>query len=278
MTTKLGTKYPDLMKLLSAPIPPNEIEWRPGSTNRDKTRCLALPYLTSRIVMQRLDTVVGPENWQDSYTAAPTQRDGIQAGIGIHLDGRWVWKYDAAEPTGIEPIKGGYSDALKRCAVKWGIGRGLYQFPAIWVACEPAGKSVRLSEDPLPKLRKAAPWYFKAYEKARQTYAQMYREQVAGVDVPAPAPAEKPAPATDAALEARQKAIADRLLGIVDRAVAAGRKTPEELRALINRVSGAQVLREDGELDFETLVPDRCAVLEHLCAKSEERERELAAA
>ena len=41
-------------------------------------------------------------------------------------------KRDGAENTNIEAIKGGYSGAFKRAAVKWGIGRYLYGLGTEW--------------------------------------------------------------------------------------------------------------------------------------------------
>src|SRR5690606_35602811 len=56
--------------------------------------------------------------------------------LGINVDGAWVWKSDGAGDTQVEAEKGGISDAFKRAAVKWGIGRYLYDLDAPWVPCE----------------------------------------------------------------------------------------------------------------------------------------------
>ena len=52
---------------LAAPFKFSDLEWRAGATNQDKTKALALAYITSRAVMDRLDEVIGPENWRDEY-------------------------------------------------------------------------------------------------------------------------------------------------------------------------------------------------------------------
>ena len=129
---------------LKNPFDPADIGFRAGATTQDKTRALALPYIDSRAVMDRLDAVVGPENWQDSYTAGP--QGGVLCSISIRIDGEWVTKRDGADNTQYEAIKGGLSDAFKRAAVKWGIGRYLYSLPAVWVSCEQRGKSVIIDE------------------------------------------------------------------------------------------------------------------------------------
>ncbi len=49
--------------------------------------------------------------------------------LSIRCDGEWVTKSDGAGDTNIEAEKGGISDALKRAAQKFGIGRYLYYLP-----------------------------------------------------------------------------------------------------------------------------------------------------
>ena len=135
---------------LAAPFSPSDLEWRAGATNKDKTKALALAYITSRAVMDRLDEVVSPENWCDEYRPGPD--GGLVCGLTIRVNGEWVTKWDGAENTKFEEIKGGLSGAFKRAAVKWGIGRYLYKLPSTWVACEQRGSSVRLKNTPqLPK-------------------------------------------------------------------------------------------------------------------------------
>ena len=134
---------------LSKPFEQSDIEWRAGATNQDKTRALALAYITSRAVMDRLDEVVGPENWRDEYQPGPD--GGLICGLSLRLDEEWVTKWDGAENTLVEEVKGGLSGAYKRAAVKWGIGRYLYKLDTVWVPCEMTGKSVVLKlTPPLP--------------------------------------------------------------------------------------------------------------------------------
>jgi len=139
----------DIFARLAIPFNPEDIEWRAGATNADKTKALALTYLTSRAVMDRLDEVIGPENWRDEYKPGPD--GGVICGLSLRIDGEWITKWDGADNTDIEAIKGGLSDAFKRVGVKWGIGRYLYRLESTWVSCEAHGKSVSLkSTPPLP--------------------------------------------------------------------------------------------------------------------------------
>lgn len=120
-------------ELLALPFPTQDIEFRVGSTNKEKTKGLALAYITSRAVMERLDMVVGPGNWESNLSVIDK---GFTCSLSIRVGQDWVTKMDAANLSDIESIKGGASDALKRAAVQWGIGRYLYGLPDIWVALE----------------------------------------------------------------------------------------------------------------------------------------------
>lgn len=120
----------EMMQALAAPFPPTAIHWRQQGKPSAKGWVVIVPYLDARAVMSRLDAVVGPFGWRDSYRAAP--EGGIQCRLELRdPDGEWVAKEDAADRTDIEGTKGGNSDAFKRAAVKWGIGRYLYQLDVI---------------------------------------------------------------------------------------------------------------------------------------------------
>jgi hypothetical protein len=140
----------EMFTALAAPFPAEDIEWRAGATNADKTKALALAYLTARAVMDRLDEVVGPENWKDEYHPGPDGGVVCKLSIRLKVDGlpEWIAKEDGAENTDFEEVKGGLSSALKRAGVKWGIGRYLYGLEGKWVASEQKGKTVVLKETP----------------------------------------------------------------------------------------------------------------------------------
>ena len=131
---------------LAAPFNPSDLEWRAGATNEGKTQALALAYITSRAVMDRLDEVVSPENWRDEYQPGPD--GGLICGLSLRVNEEWITKWDGAENTQFEEVKGGLSGSFKRAAVKWGIGRYLYKLPKVWVACEQRGKTVVLKTTP----------------------------------------------------------------------------------------------------------------------------------
>jgi hypothetical protein len=93
--------------------------WRVQSAKNGNAICV--PYIDARAVATRLDEVMGASQWQNHYD--PTT--GL-ATIGILIDGDWVFKSDVGEDSKVSAIKGRASDAFKRAAVVWGIGRDLY--------------------------------------------------------------------------------------------------------------------------------------------------------
>jgi len=125
---------------------PNEIEFRIGATTADKKKGVAVPYVTNRAIQERLDDVCGAENWRNEFK--PWKENSQLCGISIKIDGEWVTKWDGAEDTHIEPIKGGLSGAMKRAAVQWGIGRYLYDIDDMWVDIVPYGKSYKFAKPP----------------------------------------------------------------------------------------------------------------------------------
>ncbi len=154
---------PTLFDKLAEPFSPDAISWRVGSANQDKSKGLALAYLDARDVMDRLDTVCGPAGWQCRYShvgSVTVCEIGIQAATceSANKDHgeacyEWLWKADGAGATDVEAEKGMLSDAFKRSAVRWGIGRYLYGLPSPWVDLVPRGKSYAIKDTEYTKLR-----------------------------------------------------------------------------------------------------------------------------
>ena len=140
---------PEMMKKLSEPFDPSEVKWRAGSISErnNQVRAMALAYIEARAAMDRLDKAVGSGNWRDEYLPGPSG-EGVVCGVSIHIGGEWVTKWDGAENTDFESVKGGLSDAFKRACVKWGIGRYLYRFPAKWVDATKRGRTVIIDAPP----------------------------------------------------------------------------------------------------------------------------------
>lgn len=131
------------LKALAEPFPADAIGWKPQSING--ARALAIAYIDARDVMDRLDAVAGVADWQDSYTALP---DGnVICRLSLRIGGEWISKEDVGSESEQKDEgdrrKAAFSDALKRAAIKWGIGRYLYRLPAQWVDYDPQKKQLR---------------------------------------------------------------------------------------------------------------------------------------
>lgn len=122
------------LSMLSDEFPRESVSWRAQSVTKQGDKAMALAYIDARDVMDRLDLVCGPENWQDSYQE--TAKGRLICTLSINIGGDWISKSDGAGNTDVEGDKGAISDALKRAAVKWGVGRYLYDMPSPWVPCE----------------------------------------------------------------------------------------------------------------------------------------------
>lgn len=118
----MPTQYAALAAALAAEFDAAEVRTRPGQ------RGVKLRYITARTVMNRLDSVLGLENWWDSFQVA--RDNSIVCSLSIRLpDGQVVTKQGigvTSASVGEDAEKGGESDALKRAAVKFGVGRYLY--------------------------------------------------------------------------------------------------------------------------------------------------------
>lgn len=146
--------YNEIIKRLHEPFNAKEIEWKIQVTTQDKKRGMAVAYMNARAVQKRLDEVVGAFNWKNVYSL---WHDNSQiCGISIFNDDRneWITKFDGAENSDIEPIKGGLSDSFKRAATVWGIGRYLYEINSVWVEIEPKGKSFGIKQNQYGILEK----------------------------------------------------------------------------------------------------------------------------
>lgn len=140
---------------LDSTFPRESIHWRAQAVANGKA--LALAYIDARDVMERLDAVCGPSGWQLEHYDCGSGRIACKLGIyfpgeGTEGDryGQWIFKSDGAGATQIEGDKGAFSDAFKRSAVMWGVGRYLYDLGATWVPCEIGqnGKFKKFTADP----------------------------------------------------------------------------------------------------------------------------------
>lgn len=172
---------------LTKPFPENRIHWRVGASNAKKvrresgnqnappTKGVALAYIDARDVMERLDFVVGPPNWQCRYPFTGCCE------IGLRIDGEWVWRANGAGQTDMEGEKGQYSDSFKRAGVMWGIGRYLYALPNEWYDLDDRGRFK--SKPKLPDWATPGGWSRIPIESRRTVYEQTVTCLEAGDDL-----------------------------------------------------------------------------------------------
>lgn len=139
------------LKALKAEIP---YHWKVQTAKSWGCECVA--YIDARQVMDLLNEVVGPENWQDHYREVAGK---IYCELSLRVDGEWVSKSDCGSASTFESEKGQASDAFKRTAVKWGIGRFLYTLDSVRL------KSLEVGSDASGKPR-----YAPADERGRRIY------------------------------------------------------------------------------------------------------------
>ena len=101
-------------------------DWEVKSMERGTTMIL---FVSATTVMNRLDEVVGPASWTASYQQLAR---GIQCKLTITLpSGEQVAREDCGGYHGMndpgDDEKSGFSDALKRAAMNFGVGRYLWQ-------------------------------------------------------------------------------------------------------------------------------------------------------
>jgi len=127
---------------LADPFDVRDVKFKPQMVKAN--RCLAMPYVDARVVQDRLDEVLGAGGWWDSYDVLP---DGtVTCRLTCVLDGGAVSKMDVGapseQPDAGDRMKAAFSDALKRAAVKFGVGRYLYRLSSTWVDYDPVKKQI----------------------------------------------------------------------------------------------------------------------------------------
>ncbi len=131
-----------LTRRLAAAFDVTEVRWKPQTVSGN--RALVVAFVDARVIMDRLDDVVGAESWQDHYECLP---DGaVVCRLRVKLGDRWITKEDVGgqseQPDEGDRRKAAFSDALKRAAVKFGIGRYLYRLKPQWVDYDPQKRQI----------------------------------------------------------------------------------------------------------------------------------------
>jgi hypothetical protein len=132
----------EMLRDFAKPFDPKDVRLKPQLVKNN--RALAIHYADARAVMDRLDEVAGMGGWEDAYTVLP---DGtVECRLSVWVGGRRVTKADVGSPSDQpdmgDRMKAAYSDAFKRAAVKFGIGRYLYRLPQQWMDYDPVKKQI----------------------------------------------------------------------------------------------------------------------------------------
>lgn len=142
----------DFSEQLKAAFPFEQINWLPKNQfERNKIKyAMIFPYLNKTAIQDRLDATVGIANWKNEYVA--WNENSVLCGLSIKLGNEWVIKWDGAENTQFEKIKGGFSDSFKRAAYMFGIGRYLKEFKPFAVEVEGEEKRIRIKKSEFGKI------------------------------------------------------------------------------------------------------------------------------
>jgi len=138
----------EILAELAKPFPAGRISIKVQTKPNDNGNSLCVAYIDARDVMDRLDEVVGGE-WHDNYKSAPS------GGLECALTVCGVTRCDVGDDKNDnEAEKAGYSDAFKRAAVKFGVGRFLYDLPKMYGKVKPVGKNFFLENGEEERLQK----------------------------------------------------------------------------------------------------------------------------
>ncbi|MCD0170436.1 Rad52/Rad22 family DNA repair protein [Deinococcus sp. 23YEL01] len=123
-------KLSDVQKRLQSPFPAHMVAWKAVAISKDRSRALLLAHIDARAVQDRLDAIC-PDHWEFSVevvpgTPIPTVKGRLTV-LGVSRE-----DIGQAPDGDLSTLKAAASDALKRCAVHFGIGRYLYDLPRTW--------------------------------------------------------------------------------------------------------------------------------------------------
>jgi len=182
-----------IMYALAEPFERDEVKFKPQSVKGN--RALALAYVDVRVIQDRLDDVLGVDGWQDEYSVLTDM--SVVCKLRLKIGKRWITRMDVGsqseQPDGGDRMKAAFSDALKRAAVKFGMGRYLYRLAPQWVDFDPVKKMFTSA----PKL---PPFALPSVQPRSITVSAVPAPQAiapapVAIAAPKPTPPAKPAPA-----------------------------------------------------------------------------------
>lgn len=145
----------ELAMKLQAPFDPADVDFRPQGQPNANGQGRVVAYVDARTVQDRLDEVFGPEGWSFTWEAVAVGKSIEIVKGTITVNG--VAKSDVGDAGDTEPSKSAVSDAFKRAAVQWGVGRYLYGLGASYVKVREQGKSWVPADGEVARLRAGLP-------------------------------------------------------------------------------------------------------------------------
>lgn len=139
MTDSAPTRFTD-------PLPGEDIDWRVQRKKKgDNTKGWAVPYIDVDTARRRLEEVCDGNgwSWSNAYVVLPDGKH-VECQITIHRPDGAFTRSDVGQPgrdtTDADPMKSCYSDAFKRAAQMWGVGRQLHEMKEAYVTLNEWGQ------------------------------------------------------------------------------------------------------------------------------------------
>jgi hypothetical protein len=142
----------NLYKKLRYPFDIKYISWKINNYSADKKKALITFHIDARAVQHRLNNVLGVDGWSFNYTEL-SKDNGVHGSLTLYFplekpdengcEVRNVVREDVGYASSSEKnewYKDAVSDALKRCAVHFGVGHFLYALPHLWITLDEPGQ------------------------------------------------------------------------------------------------------------------------------------------
>jgi hypothetical protein len=160
----IGMDKDALYKKLREPFDVRFVNWKINNYSGDKTKAMITFYLDARAVQHRLNQVLGVEGWSFSFSELDKDQ-GVHGKLTVYIFTDNPEKPKSKDECIIHEVtredvgyasttnkdewyKDAVSDALKRCAVHFGVGHFLYALPNLWVdLTEPGQKYLNKDQD-----------------------------------------------------------------------------------------------------------------------------------
>jgi Rad52/22 family double-strand break repair protein len=134
---------------LRRPPAPAAVRFKLTATNRENTSGQVAAYVDARLVFDRLDLVCGGR-WHARFEALPERlvpKPGEGEAEPIYVRCRLTAFGVTREDVGAgETPKAAFSDAIKRAAVHFGVGRALYAMASPWLVRGPGAGQLRTTQ------------------------------------------------------------------------------------------------------------------------------------